>query len=104
MTSDLAAALRRAGIGDTDDSALARSLYASDASLYRIPPQVVVRPRSSDEIQAALSVAREHHAPITMRGAGTSIAGNAIGPGIVLDTSKYLNKVLSIDAGARTAH
>jgi FAD/FMN-containing dehydrogenase/Fe-S oxidoreductase len=104
MTSDLAAALRRAGIGDVDDSALALSLYASDASLYRIPPQVVARPRSSEEIQAALSVARELKVPLTMRGAGTSIAGNAIGPGIVLDTYKYLNNVLSIDAEARTAH
>ena len=103
MTSDLAAALRRAGIRDTDDSALALSLYASDASLYRIPPRVVVRPRSTDEIEATLSVARELQVPLTMRGAGTSIAGNAIGPGIVLDTSKHLNKVLSIDTEARTA-
>ncbi|HWU31992.1 MAG TPA: FAD-binding oxidoreductase, partial [Marmoricola sp.] len=103
MTSDLSVALRRAGISDIDDSTLARSLYASDASLYRIPPQVVVRPRSSEEIQATLAIARELGTPLTMRGAGTSIAGNAIGPGIVLDTSKYLNNVLSIDAEARTA-
>ncbi|MGN6162219.1 MAG: FAD-binding and (Fe-S)-binding domain-containing protein [Marmoricola sp.] len=103
MSTDLTAALRRAGIGDVDDSTLARSLYASDASLYRIPPRAVVRPRSSEEIQAALAVARELQVPLTMRGAGTSIAGNAIGPGIVLDTSKYLTKVLSIDPESRTA-
>ena len=103
MPTDLAAALRRAGIGDVDDSALARSLYASDASIYRITPQVVVRPRSADEIAAALEVGRSHGVPLTMRGAGTSIAGNAIGPGIVLDTSKYLNEVVAIDADARTA-
>lgn len=103
MTSDLTAALRRAGIGDIDDSALAKSLYASDASLYRIPPRVVVRPQSIDEIGQTLAVAREHQVPITMRGAGTSIAGNAIGHGIVLDTSKYLNQILAIDAEARTA-
>ena len=100
---DLAAALRAAGIGDVDDSALAKSLYASDASLYRIPPQVVVRPRSYDEIAAALAVGRERGVALTMRGAGTSIAGNAIGSGIVLDTSKYLNKVVEIDGEARTA-
>lgn len=104
QSRDLTAALRRAGIADVDDSTLARSLYASDASLYRIPPRVVVRPRSSEEIQGALAVARELRVPLTMRGAGTSIAGNAIGPGIVLDTSKYYNQVLSIDAEARTAH
>ena len=47
---DVLDALRRAGIGDVGDSTLARSLYASDASLYRIPPQVVVRPRDTDEL------------------------------------------------------
>jgi FAD/FMN-containing dehydrogenase/Fe-S oxidoreductase len=103
VPTDLAAALARAGVADVDDSALARSLYASDASIYRIPPQVVVRPRSSDEIVAALAVGREHGVPLTMRGAGTSIAGNAIGSGIVLDTSKYLNRVRSIDPESRTA-
>ena len=103
MTSDLTAALVAAGLGDVDDSALARSLYASDASIYRIAPQVVVRPRSTDEIAATLAVARETGTPITMRGAGTSIAGNAIGRGIVLDTSKHLNRVHAIDPEARTA-
>ena len=103
MPTDLAAALTRAGVADVDESALAKSLYASDASIYRIPPQVVVRPRSAEEIVATLAVARDHGVPLTMRGAGTSIAGNAIGPGIVLDTSKHLNRVRSIDAESRTA-
>jgi FAD/FMN-containing dehydrogenase/Fe-S oxidoreductase len=101
--SDLAAALKSAGIAEVDDSDLARSLYASDASIYRVAPRVVVRPRDTDEIVAALTTARELGVPLTMRGAGTSIAGNAIGPGIVLDTSKHLNRVLSLDAEARTA-
>ncbi|WP_310961109.1 FAD-binding and (Fe-S)-binding domain-containing protein [Nocardioides terrisoli] len=104
MTNGLADALRRVGVTDVDDSALARSLYASDASLYRIPPRVVVRPRATDEIAAVLSVAREHAVPLTMRGAGTSIAGNAVGPGIVVDTSKHLNRILALDRDARTAH
>jgi FAD/FMN-containing dehydrogenase/Fe-S oxidoreductase len=100
---DLTAELRAAGLADVDDSALARSLYASDASLYRVPPRVVVRPRSTDEVLAALGVARASGVPLTMRGAGTSIAGNAVGPGIVLDTGKHLNRVLEIDAARRTA-
>ena len=91
------------GLTDVDDSQLARSLYASDASLYRIPPLVVVRPRDTDEIAATLAVARETGTPITMRGAGTSIAGNAIGAGIVVDTSRHLNRVLELDRDARTA-
>ena len=100
--SDLVVALRQAGL-DTDDSTLARSLYASDASLYRIPPQVVVRPRDGDDVLAVLAVAREYAAPVTMRGAGTSIAGNAIGPGIVIDTVRYFNRLVAIDGDARTA-
>ncbi len=99
----LVESLRRAGVADVDGSALARSLYASDAGLYRIPPLVVVRPRHTDEIAATLAVARETGTPITMRGAGTSIAGNAVGAGIVIDTSRHLNRVLDLDREERTA-
>ncbi len=99
---DLVAALRQAGL-DADDSRLARSLYASDASLYRIEPRVVVTPRDEDEVLAAIAVARDGGVPITPRGSGTSIAGNAIGPGIVLDFRRHLNAVLDLDVEARTA-
>jgi len=95
-------ALHQAGV-EVDGSALARSLYASDASLYRVPPQVVAFPRDGDDVLALLAVAREFETSLTMRGAGTSIAGNAIGPGIVVDTTRYLNRLLRIDPEARTA-
>src|SRR4051812_4912245 len=101
--AELADALRRAGIGDVDDSGLARALYSSDASLYRVLPRAVVRPRHPDEIVAALAVCRERGVPVTARGAGTSIAGNAVGPGVVLDTSRHLHGISGIDAEARTA-
>ncbi|SEL88500.1 FAD/FMN-containing dehydrogenase [Blastococcus sp. DSM 46786] len=97
------AALRRTGIGDVDDSGLARALYSSDASLYRVLPQAVVRPRHPDEIVAALEVCRTLGVPLTARGAGTSIAGNAVGTGVVLDTSRHLSRVHAIDPEARTA-
>lgn len=97
-----AEALRQAGLR-VDDTSLARSLYATDASLYRIPPEVVTYPRDGDDILAVLAVAREFETSVTMRGAGTSIAGNAIGSGIVVDTTKYLNKLVRIDPEARTA-
>jgi FAD/FMN-containing dehydrogenase/Fe-S oxidoreductase len=100
---ELAAALRRAGLADVDDSGLARALYSSDASLYRVLPQAVVRPRHPDELVATLEVCRSLGVPLTARGAGTSIAGNAVGPGVVVDTSRYLHRVRSIDADARTA-
>jgi FAD/FMN-containing dehydrogenase/Fe-S oxidoreductase len=101
--ADLVAALRGAGLAEVDDSGLARALYSSDASLYRVLPRVVVRPRHADEIVAALDVCRILGVPLTMRGAGTSIAGNAVGPGVVIDTSRHLSRVLGIDADARTA-
>ena len=100
--SDLLVALRQAGL-EADDSSLARSLYATDASLYRIPPQAVVRPRDGDDVLAVLAVAREYETPVTMRGAGTSIAGNAVGPGIVIDTARHLNRLVGVDAEQRTA-
>jgi FAD/FMN-containing dehydrogenase/Fe-S oxidoreductase len=99
----LVEALRRAGIADVDDSGLARALYSSDASLYRVLPRAVVRPRHVDEMVATLEVCRSLGVPLTARGAGTSIAGNAVGPGVVLDTSRHLSRVHAIDAEARTA-
>ncbi|SFN81148.1 FAD/FMN-containing dehydrogenase [Geodermatophilus obscurus] len=102
-TAEIAAALRRAGIADVDDSGLARALYSSDGSLYRVLPRAVVRPRAADEMVAALEVCRELGVPLTMRGAGTSIAGNAVGTGVVVDTSRHLTRVHAIDAEARTA-
>ena len=102
-SADLVAELRKRGVTDVDDSTLTRALYSSDASLYRVVPQVVVRPRAADELDAILDVAQATGVPVTMRGAGTSIAGNAVGPGIVVDTVKHLNRVVSIDPEARTA-
>ena len=102
-SADLSAELRRRGLIDVDDSVLSRALYSSDASLYRIVPQVVARPRHPDEIVATLDAARVLGVPLTMRGAGTSIAGNAVGSGIVVDTARHLNQVLSLDPESRTA-
>ena len=100
---DLVAELRSRGVADVDDSTLTRALYSSDASLYRVVPQAVARPRHRDELLVILDVARSTGTPVTMRGAGTSIAGNAVGPGLVVDTLRHLGKVLEIDPESRTA-
>jgi len=102
LALDLAAELRGRGISGVDDSTLARALYSSDASLYRVVPQVVVKPRHTDELLAVHDASRALGVPVTLRGAGTSIAGNAVGPGIVVDT-RLLDKVVEIDPEARTA-
>ncbi len=98
---DLVAALAARGV-EADDSSLTRALYSSDASLYRVLPAAVARPRHRDELEAVLEIAAAARSTVTMRGAGTSIAGNAVGPGIVVDTRR-LDRVLAIDPDARTA-
>src|SRR6201986_310857 len=103
LPRDLAAARRGAGLTGVDDSARRRAEYSADASNYRVVPSVVVFPRHVDEAAAARDVARRAGVPVTSRGAGTSIAGNAVGSGVVLDFSKHLNRVLSVDPQARTA-
>jgi FAD/FMN-containing dehydrogenase/Fe-S oxidoreductase len=101
--AELLEALHRAGVEDVDDSGLARALYSSDGSLYRVLPRAVVRPRHPDEILATLQVCRSLGIPLTARGAGTSIAGNAVGPGVVVDTSRHLDRVHDIDPETRLA-
>ncbi len=102
-TTDLTHALRREGIRDVLDDDLTRAAYSSDASLYRLVPQVVVRPHDRDEVLAALAVCRSTGVPLVSRGGGTSIAGNAIGEGVVLDFSRHMGEVLELDEASGTA-
>lgn len=111
MTSELepaasvrvAAALRRAGVTGVDESLRRRAEYSSDASLYRVVPSVVVFPREADEVAAIVAVCRSEGVPLTARGGGTSIAGNSVGSGVVLDFSRYLNRIHDIDPASATA-
>ncbi len=86
-----------------DDSTLTRALYSTDASLYRVVPQGVAHPRSVGELEAVLDAARAAGVPLTTRGAGTSCAGNAVGPGVVVDVARHLTTIHAIDADTRTA-
>ncbi|MDQ2852485.1 MAG: FAD-binding oxidoreductase, partial [Actinomycetota bacterium] len=99
---ELVRRLTAAGLHARSDS-LTRSLYTSDASLYRVAPLAVAFPRDTEQVRAAYDVARDLGISLTTRGAGTSVAGNAIGAGLVLDFSRHLNKIISIDPVARTA-
>jgi FAD/FMN-containing dehydrogenase/Fe-S oxidoreductase len=102
--TEVAAALGRAGISDLSASTLRRALYSSDASLYRVVPAVVAHPRDADEVAAALDVCTALGVPLTCRGAGTSIAGNSVGTGVILDFSRHLDQVVSLhpEAGVAT--
>ena len=88
---------------DVDASSGTRARYSSDAGLTRIPPLAVAFPRTPEQAAAAFHLARAHGVPLTARGGGTSCASNAIGPGLVLDFSRHMNRVISIDPEARTA-
>ena len=88
---------------DVDASSGTRARYSSDAGLTRIPPLAVAFPRTPEQAIAAFAIARAHGVPLTARGGGTSCASNAIGPGLVLDFSRHMNRVISVDPEARTA-
>ncbi len=102
-STDVVAELQRLGVQDVDHSSLTRALYSTDASLYRVVPRVVVRPRHLEEVLAVVDACATTGVPLTARGAGTSIAGNAVGAGVVVDFAKHLNRVHAIDPDARTA-
>lgn len=85
------------------DDLATRSVYTSDASIYRRLPAAVVEPRTVEEIREAIALARRNGWPITARGGGTSVAGNAIGDGLVIDTSRHFHRILDIDPVAMTA-
>src|SRR5690349_4462275 len=101
--ASLASALGRDGVRDVAADDTTRALYTSDASLYRLLPLVVVRPHDDAEVETVLTVCRREGVPFTSRGGGTSIAGNAIGTGVVLDFSRHMNRVFDLDAETRTA-
>ena len=96
-------ALRAAISGEVRFDRISRALYSTDASVYQIEPTAVVLPRSRDDVARIVEIATEHGTSITARGGGTSQAGQAIGAGIVLDTSKYLNRILEVNPEGRWA-
>ena len=99
----LAAALRGRITGEVRFSDGDRALWATDASNYRQIPIGVVLPRDANDVVQTIALAREHGAPVLVRGGGTSLAGQCCNVAVVIDMSKYMNHVLEIDASARRA-
>ena len=75
-----------------------RALYSTDASSYQLEPLGVVLPRTNDDVAAIIEIAKKHNAQIIARGGGSGLAGQAIGHGIIVDFSKYMNQILEINA------
>ncbi len=102
-TAALAQELRTNLKGEVLFDRISRVLYSSDASNYQIEPLGVVIPRHVDEICATIEIAREFSVPVIARGSGSSMAGQTLGSGLILDCSKYLNEILDINVEERTA-
>src|SRR6266404_7181538 len=97
----LEARLRSNIAGDVLFDAFNRGRYATDASFYQIMPAGVVVPRSIDEALRALAICRDAGRVVTPRGGGTSQCGQTVNDGIVVDFSKHLNRLLSLDLDNR---
>ncbi|MGV9694839.1 FAD-binding and (Fe-S)-binding domain-containing protein [Streptomyces sp. NPDC003470] len=99
----LEAALRGAVRGEVGFDVTSRALTTMDASNYRRVPLGVVAPSDAEDVAAVLEVCRERGVPVVARGGGTSIAGQATGTGVVLDFTRHMNRLLSLDPESRTA-
>ena len=95
--------LRAALQGEVAFDDYSRYLFSRDASMYTLMPVGVVFPRTADDVAAAVRIAGEHGVTVTARGAGTSLAGQTVGAGLVLDLSRHMAQILEVDPVARTA-
>src|SRR5438552_19014298 len=89
--------LKRETTGEVLFDRFSRGRYATDASFYQIMPEGVVVPRTMDEALAALAIARDSGHIVTPRGGGTSQCGQTVNSGVVIDFSKHLNRIISLD-------
>ena len=101
--SDVAEKLKDVIRGEVYTDSVSRGIHATDGSHYQMIPACVVVPRDDLDVIEAVRIAAEHKMPITMRGGGTSLAGQTFGTGMVLDCSKYMNQVIEVNAEERWA-
>src|SRR5690625_1033767 len=99
----LKSALEAAIEGEVRFDAQARAIYSTDASNYREVPIGAVLPKSTEDVERAVTICREHGAPILSRGGGTSLAGACCNVAVAIDSSKYMTRILELDPDPRTA-
>src|SRR5215472_7019498 len=102
-TADIEESLAAEVSGEVRFDGYTRHLYSRDASMYAIEPIGVVFPRDADDVAAVVSVSAAAGVPVLPRGAGTSLAGQAVGAAVIMDFSRHMDGILEIDAEARTA-
>lgn len=89
--------LRKAVKGEILSDPISRKAYSVDASIYEVEPLVILQPLNVDEVVLALQVAAQYNVPVTARGAATGITGGCLGSGLILDLSRHLTRILSIN-------
>jgi FAD/FMN-containing dehydrogenase/Fe-S oxidoreductase len=100
---DFISELKRHFHGEVLMDSASRILYSTDASIYQMLPLGVAIPQTQDDLICVLELAAKYRIPVLPRGGGSSLAGQAIGPALVLDTSRFLNKIIEINPEAQTA-
>src|SRR5213080_3607331 len=103
MNQDLYCSLKSRVSGEVRFDLASRLMYSTDASIYEIEPIGVVIPRTHEDVFATMEIARDFKVPVLPRGAGTSLAGQTVGDAVVIDMSKYLNRVLEVNTEERWA-
>ena len=100
---EFATRLAHAVAGDVFFDQASRGRYSTDASIYQIEPVGVLVPKSIDDVRAAIAICREFSVPVLARGAGSSQCGQTVGAALVIDQTKYLNRIVALDRDAMTA-
>lgn len=103
INEDFLRHLKKSFQGEVRDELASRLLYSTDASIYQIEPLGVAFPKDGEDVAAAVEIASQYRVPILPRGAGSSLAGQAVGPALILDLSRHMTRILSIDPESRTA-
>jgi FAD/FMN-containing dehydrogenase/Fe-S oxidoreductase len=101
LIPQLAAELQGRIAGEVRFDEMTRGLYSTDASIYQISPIGLVLPRSQADVEAAVEIAARHQVPILPRGSGTSLSGQTVAAALVIDFSKFMNRILEIDTERR---
>ena len=103
LSLDFVSELRKNFLGEIRLDSVTRILYSTDASIYQIEPLGVVIPKNQDDLIAVMEIAAKYKIPVLPRGSGSSLAGQAIGKALILDCSRYLDKITNpIDLESHT--
>jgi FAD/FMN-containing dehydrogenase/Fe-S oxidoreductase len=103
LNPEIIAEIKKSISGEIKTDKVTRILYSTDASIHQINPLGVVFPRDGDELRRVVDICHQFHVPLIPRGSGSSLAGQAIGAGLIIECSRYLNKLVAINQEEQTA-